>query len=245
RHAEAAHYALGWGFFRQGRYREAAPEVNEFRQAYRATGEGVPYRTDALLRLADSFYALKRYPEAIAAYSRVADEGESYAVYQMGQAYTNMGDAFQAITTFGNLVSEYPESEWRDEAEYQLAYLYFLNQDYDQAVTRYRSLISSVPGSPLAAKAQYAIGDALYNAGRLEEAVQAYRVVLENYPQSPFAPDAASSVYFALMNMNDEARADRIIEEFAAEHPGSPVVDQLRFRRAEVKYQSGRRDEAY
>ena len=245
RHAEAAHYALGWVFFRQGRYREAASEFNEFLEAYRATGEGVPYRTDALLRLADSFYALKRYPEAIAAYSRVADEGESYAVYQMGQAYTNMGDAFQAITTFGSLVSEYPDSEWRDEAEYQLAYLYFLNQDYDQAVERYRSLIRSVPGSPLAAKAQYAIGDALYNAGRLDEAVQAYRQVLENYPQSPFAPDAASSVYFALMNMNDEARADRIIDEFAAQHPGSPVVDQLRFRRAEVKYQSGRRDEAY
>lgn len=245
KHTEAAHYALGWVYFKEGRYREAATQFTRFLDAYRASGEQVPYRTDALLRLADSYYALKRYPEAITAYGRAAQEGESYAVYQMGQAYANLGDAFQAITTFNELVSEYPDSEWRDEAEYQLAYLYFLNQDYDQAIQRYRSLISSQPNSPLAAKAQYAIGDAFYNAGRLDEAVQAYRLVLERYPRSPFAPDAASSVYFALMNMNDEARADRLIEEFARDNPDSPVVDQLRFRRAEVKYQSGRREEAY
>lgn len=245
KHVDAAHYALGWVYFRQGRYRQAADEFNRFLNAYRSTDQSVPYRTDALLRLADSYYALKRYPEAISAYARVAAEGESYAVYQMGQAYTNMGDAFQAITTFSELVSEYPDSEWRDEAEYQLAYLYFLNQDYGQAVQRYESLIRAQPNSPLAAKAQYSIGDALYNAGRLNEAVQAYRTVLERYPRSPFAPDAASSLYFALMNMNDEAQADRIIEEFARENPDSPVVDQLRFRRAEAKFQAGRRDEAY
>src|SRR5690606_20370474 len=39
--------------------------------------------------------------------------------------------------------------------------------------------------------------------------------------------------------------ADRIIDEFARQNPNSPVVDELRFRRAEVKYQSGRLNEAH
>ncbi|CAM3293864.1 tetratricopeptide repeat protein [Rhodothermus bifroesti] len=243
-HVEAAHYALGWVYFRQERYEAAAQAFQRFLQVYRRGDEPVPYRLDALLRLADSYYALKRYPEAIRYYRQAASEGEDYALYQIGQAYYNAGNAEEALRTFNQLLTEYPDSPWREEALYQIGYIHFLNQRYDAAIAAYRRLIESAPNDPLAAKAQYGIGDALFNAGRMEAAVNAYKQVLERYPQSPFVGDAAMSIHFALLATGNEARAAALIDSFATAYPNAPVVEELRFRQAEALYRSGRTQEA-
>ncbi len=244
-HVEAAHYALGWIYFRQQRYEEAIQAFQQFLQAYRRSEEAVPYRLDALLRLADSYYALKRYPEAIRYYRQAATEGESdYALYQIGQAYYNAGNYTNALRTFNRLLTEHPESTWREEALYQIGYIHFLNQEYDQALAAYQRLLEIAPNDPLAPKAQYSIGDALFNAGHLEAAVNAYKRVLERYPQSPFVADAATSIHFALIAAGDDARAQALIDSFATAYPNSRLADELRFRRAEALYRSGRFPEA-
>lgn len=243
-HVDAAHYALGWAYFRQQRYEAAIPEFERFLAAYREDSGTVPYRTDAQLRLADSFFALKRYAEAVRVYRRLAEDGDDYSQYQIAQAYANSGEPLEAISAFSRLLEEYPASEWREEARYSLGYLYFQNQEYDQAVTEYQALIREHGRDPLAAKAQYGIGDAHFNAGRLEQAVSAYRIVLDRYPDSPFAGDAAAGIQFALLAAGQEERSSAFIDSFAVAHPDSPLVDELRFRRAEVRYQGGRVDEA-
>jgi len=240
---DAAHYALGWTYFRQARYGDAINEFKTFIDTYREDS-GVPYLTDAQLRLADSYYALKRYREAIRLYQRVADDGEDYALYQIGQAFYHAGDAFEAISAFRELLTRQPDSNWREEAQYTLGYIYFQNQDYDQAIVEFEKLIRLHPNDLLAAKAQYGIGDALFNDGRLEEAVQAYTRVLENYPKSPFVADAAAGVQYALIGLDDPERADALIDAFEEQYPNSPVVAELRFRQAEVKYQNGLIDDA-
>lgn len=244
RYVEAAHYALAWVYFRQNRYQQAISEFRTFLNDYRGTDDAVPYRSDAMLRLADSYYALKQYPRAIEAYQQVGLSGGDYAQYQIGQAFYNAGDAFEAISAFRDLLDEYPDSNWREEAQYTLGYLYFLNQDYDQAVAAYRELIDAYSRDPLAAKAQYGIGDAYFNAGDLDQAIDAYTAVLERYPDSPFVSDAASSIQYALLALDDADRAEAIIATFAERNPDSPLLEELRFRRAEVLYQSGQAEQA-
>jgi len=245
KHADAAHYALGWTYFKQGSYESAISEFQRFLSNYQQTDDFVPYRTDALLRLGDSYYALKQYPEAIRTYSRIGGEdGDDYALYQIGQAYYNAGEPFEAITTFRRLLTSFPQSDWVEEAQYNLGYMYFQNQNYDQAISAYEEVIRNYPRDPLAAKAQYGIGDALFNAGKLEESVDAYKQVLDGYPNSVFASDAAAGIQIALISIGDEARAESIIESFSENNPSSTLADELRFRQAEVKYQSGQIDDA-
>ncbi len=244
KHTDAAHYALGWVYFKRDQYGQAIDEFQEFLDGYREQNETIPYRSDALLRIADSYYALKRYPDAIRIYRQVASEGGDYALYQEGQAYASAGNSYEAINTFRKLLAEHPESEWKEEAQYQVGYLYFLSQDYEQAIAEYQKILDRSPRDPLAAKAQYGIGDAYFNAGRMEEATEAYRNVLERYAGSPFAAEAASSIQYALIARGEGEQAQEVIEEFAEKNPNSPVVDELRFRQAEVKYQSGQIDEA-
>lgn len=240
RHVDAAHYALGWTYFRRGQYERAIPEFLRFLDAYRETTETVPYRSDARLRLADSYFALKRYPEALRVYGQLASDGDDYALYQIGQAYSNAGDAFEAISTFNQLLTDFPDSEWREESRYQLGYLYFLGQEYELAIQTYTELIGNFPRDPLAAKAQYGIGDAHFNAGNTDDAVRAYQRVLLDYPDSPFTADAAAGIQFALMADGQDNRADSIVDSLATALEGTPAAEQLRFRQAEAKYQSGR-----
>ena len=243
-HIDAAHYALGWTYFRKGSYTSAIPEFERFLNAYKNETGTVPYRSDAQLRLADSYFALKTYAEAVRVYSKMAADGDDYALYQIGHAYSNSGDAFEAISTFRQLIEEYPSSEWREETQYSLGYLYFLNQEYEQAIKEYQTLISSFPRHPLAAKAQYGIGDAYFNNGKINEAVAAYQTVLTQYPSSPFVSDAAAGIQFALMAAGQDDRANTIVDSLAVVLQGTPAAEQLKFRQAEAKYQSGRAKEA-
>lgn len=243
-HADAAQYALGWTYFRQGNYADAVPRFETFLDVFRDDNGTIPYRSDARLRLADSYFALKQYPEAVRVYGGMAADGDDYALYQIGQAYSNAGDAFEAMATFQELVRDYPASEWREEARYQLGYLFFLNQEYEQAVQEYNTLITSFPLDPLAAKAQYGKGDAYFNAGDVRSAVQEYQMVLTDYADSPFVADAAAGIQFALMAAGEDERADALVDSLANALEGSPAADQLRFRQAEAKYQAGLVEEA-
>lgn len=241
---EAAYYALGWTYFKQKQYARAIPEFERFLAAYADDAGTIPYRPDARLRLADSYFALKRYEDAVRIYGRLANDGNDYALYQIGQAYSNAGDTFEAISTFRTLLTDWASSEWREETQYSLAYLYFLGEDFEQAIVEYQVLIANYPRDPLAAKAQYGIGDAYYNSEQRDLAVRAYQRVLEKYPNSPFTADAATGIQFALMADGNEARADSIVAAFVARNPDSPMADQLRFRQAETRYQSGLEDRA-
>ncbi len=243
-HVEAAHYALGWTYFRQARYATAIPQFEAFLRLHQAGQETLPYEADARLRLADSHFALKQYSQAIRGYSSLAADGDDYSLYQIGQAYANAGEPLEAISNFRRLLEQFPASEWREEARYSLGYLYFLNQEYDQAIVVMEELIRAHGLDPLAAKAQYTIGDAHFNANRLDAAVAAYLTVLERYPQSHFASDAARGIQFALVATGDDDRSSAIIDSFAVANPNSPLLDELRFRQAEVRYQSGQADQA-
>lgn len=243
-HVDAARYALGWTFFKQARYDEAIRYFESFLAGYSGDDSFVPYREDARLRLGDSYFASKRYTEAVRVYRLAAADENDYAQYQVGQAYKNAGDYASASREFAKLLADYIDSGWREEAQYSLGDTYFQAQDYPAAVGAFEKLIAESPTDPLAPKAQYSIGDAYFNSGELNRAVSAYRRVLEQYPRSVFAGDAASSLLFAYVALDDEASADAFVDSFAVANPNSPIVDQLRFKQAEVKFQSGRTDEA-
>lgn len=246
KHQTAAWYALGWTHFRRSRYADAADAFQTFLDRRRASDdEGfVSYRNDALLRLADSYYALKQYASAIRTYRLVGDQGGDYAQYQIAQAFDHAGEAYEAVSAFRELLEFHPGSEWAQEARYSIGRIFFRNQDYDQAVEEYAALLRTWPRDPLAAKAQYGVGDALFNAGRTDEAVAAYRVVLEDYAASAYVSDAAAGIQIALLSTDDAEAAGAFFDEFAEQHPDSPILDELRFRRAEIDLQSGRTDEA-
>ncbi len=243
-HADAARYALAWTFFKQGNYGGAAQRFRRFLRSYEGSGGEIPYAEDAQLRLADSYYAQKQYDRAVRAYREVSGPNQDYALYQTAQALYFDGQPAAAINTLERLLANYPQSGLRVAARYRIGDIQFQNRNYDAAITTYRDLITRHPNDPLAARAQYGIGDALYNAGRLEAAVAAYRQVLADYPGSPYVTDAATGIQYALQGQDAALDASALADSLAAAGVSASTTDELRFRAAEVEYQSGNTAEA-
>lgn len=239
KHTAAAWYALGWAHFRRGSYASAIEAFQTYLSQPKTSSTVVPYEIDARLRIADAFFALKQFPQAIRAYAAVSSQGQDYALYQIGQAFGAAGDVFSALEQYRLLLQRYPDSPWREEAQYALARLYFSNQTYNEAIAAYEELILRFPGDPLAARAQYGIADAHYNAGQFEEAFKAYYATLTTYPTSSTALEAVTGMQFAAAAMGTPQLATSKIEEFIArgEHP--ELHDQILINQAEVGIQAG------
>lgn len=232
-------YGLAWTHFKQRRFAPAARRFRAFLDAYQGVDGDIPYRQDARLRLADSYFALKQYDDAIAAYRRLSGAGSDYALYQTGKALYYANRSTEALETLRRFAQQHPDSPWRPDALYRIADLHFQQQNYEEARAGYRQLLEEYPDHERAPDAQYAIGDSYYNAGEMEDAVDAYRTVLETYPESSSASEAASSLFFALNAAGQQDRAPQLIQSIAENSPVAGLAERLRYQRARAAYQSG------
>jgi len=239
RQRDAARYALAWTHFKRGDYARAAEAYERFLAAYRPGAELVPYTADARLRLADSYFALRRWDDAAAAYRRVEGAGADYARFQIGQALANAGRTEEAIAAYSRLLSDFPDSQLRPQARYGIGDLRFQQGNYDRAIEIFQEVIAQYPRSPVAARAQFAIGDARFNQGRLADAAAAYRAVLDRYPRSPLVPDAVSAIELALSGLGREDEVVRVVQRFEEQNPDATAIEELRFRQAEGRFQRG------
>jgi TolA-binding protein len=243
-HSAAAQYALAWTYFKQNRFQPAAQRFRQFLDAYEGQQTDIPYDQDARLRLADSYFAMKQYEDAVEVYRRVGGQGADYALYQAGEALNYAGRPEEALRTLRRVTERYPDSRWHPEVLYRIGAIHFQTQEYESAVEAYQRFLDTYPEHRLAPEAQYGIGDSHYNSGQMEDAVQAYRAVLEDYPQSPTASEAASSIFFALGAAGQSDRAEELITSIAKQHPNANLEDRLRFQRAKAAYQSGNSEQA-
>lgn len=244
RQSDAARYVLAWTHFKRRDYSAAARGFEQFLSAYSRSAESVPYFADALLRLGDSYYALRRFDDAIAVYNRVATatadgRGADYAMFQAAQAQTGAGRSAQAHTTLDRLLATYDQSALRAEARYAKGSLYFQEGDYPSAIVEYERVVREHRDSPIAAKALYGIGDAQYNEGRMGAAEAAYRRVLTDYPSSPFAANALDGLQYALDAQGRGDEFAQIVGSFERRTTDPATRDRLRIRQAELAYENG------
>jgi TolA-binding protein len=243
-HVNGARYALGWTHFKQNRFSDAARLFRRFLDNYSPGTSDVPYDQDARLRLADCYFALKQYEDAVEVYRRVGGQGTDYALYQAGEALNYAGRREEALRSLQRLLDRYPDSRWRPQARYRIGDIRFQQQNYEQARSAYRQFLDTYSDHRLAPQVQYGIGDSFYNAGSMEEAVSAYRAVLEEYPESSSATEAALSLFFALGAAGQSDRASDLISSIEEATPNVNLGDRLRFARAKAAYQSGQAKEA-
>ena len=240
-----AQYALAWTHFKQRQFESAARLFRQFLNTYDGgTDAAIPYRQDARLRLADAYFALKQYEDAIATYQRVGGDGSAYALYQSGSALYFDGQSTDALDRLRRMVNDFPNSPLRPDALHRIGDIHFQEQRYEAAREAFRQLLDEHPDHTRAPEAQYALGDTYYNAGQMEDAVQSYRTVLETYPERDAANEAASSLFFALSAAGQQNRAADLIESIAESVPDANLGDRLRYQRARAAYQRGESKQA-
>jgi TolA-binding protein len=232
----AAQYSLGWSYFRIGQYDRAVEPLRLFLQEYKAPPIALfPYDVDTKLRLGDSYYALRRYQEAITYYEQAISSpaGGDYALFQVANSYYRAEQTYEAVSTFRRLLRTYPESRLREQSLYNIGYIYFLAGNFEQAISEFQLVIRQYRGSNWAARAQYNIGDAYYNAGQYSDAIEAYRAVMRDYPRSPLIIEAVNGIQYATIAAGEADNSSQLLESFLQDNPQAGTADRLRFRQAE------------
>lgn len=205
---------------------------------------------DAVLRSGDCNFKNNQYSEAIAQYDEAIKkkyEGFEYALYQKAIILGLKGNRVDKIVALQNLVEDYPNSRYTDEALFQLGDTYLEMEQFDKAVPPFRRIVSDFKGkSTLINPALLKLGLISVNQGNPSTAINYYKQVFANNPESEEAKqalDALREIYVKDLNRPDEYYA------FVESVPGYGNVstsskDSTFYESAEAQYNSGRYQQA-
>jgi len=198
-----ANYALGYSAFRNDNYSKSA---NYFQRFLNGNEKDKNTINDATLRLADSYFVIKNYPQALVQYNKIIAwnaKGEDYALFQRGmiQGLQNQSDA--KINTLQSLLSQYPGSNYADDAIFEIGYTYFIKGDNEQAKADLTNLMEKYPRSSYVPRALVTIGLVNYNQDKDQEASVAFQRVVKDYPTTDEAKIALEQIKNIYLDKSD------------------------------------------
>ncbi len=200
--------------------------------------------TDAQLRSADCLFKINRYEEAKSFYQIIGKSKQSespYALYQLGIIEGLQSNPYEKIIVLEELVSQYPKSNFADDALIQLGDTYSLLENKKEAYKAYEKIIIQYQEeSPLVNEALLKLGLSSYNQGDVTTALKYYKKVFLNNPnvkESNEALIAIEEIY-----IQDLGQSDAYFE-FLENIPNYKISeyskDSLNYKIAEIQYENG------
>lgn len=185
-----ANYGLGYAAFEDEKYAKAAAYFERF---LRGDDKDAKTINDATIRLADSYFVNKDYSKALTNYNKIIAgslTGDDYALFQRGmiQGLEKQDDA--KIATMQSLLTEFPRSNYADDAGFEMAYTYFNKGEFDKSKSDLIALVAKYPRSSYVPKAYVTIGLVQYNQDQGDSALESFKKVITEYPSLPEAKEA-------------------------------------------------------
>lgn len=197
-------YNLGYCYFKQQDYDVA---LNRFRQYINTeTNHSSASYADAYNRIGDCLFQNRQFAAAEESYnkaSQVLPSAGDYSVYQKGFVLGLQKDYQGKIQVMDQLIREYPESQYVDDALFEKGRTYVLLENHSSAAQTFKKLISEYPESSLARKAGIQMGLIYYNTNQPGKAAEAYKEVINRYPGSEEARVALQDLKSVYIDMND------------------------------------------
>jgi len=190
-----SNYNIGYNYFNKEQYELAIPWFLRYFEG--KTDAGSPLYTDAYNRLGDCNFADSRYSEAIENYQKAYAAGSldsDYSLFQKAFCHGLMNENNLKINELDKLQTQFPQSNYLDDALFETGRSWERLQDNDKAVANYESLITKFPASPYKPKALVQLGLLAYNRNDYDASVAYYKEVAENFPNSPEAKGALAGI---------------------------------------------------
>lgn len=234
-------YNIAYAYYKKGEYASAA---NWYRQFAGTADESLSnYKSDAQLRLGDCYFMQSNYYQAIDFYQRAIDSDvktKDYALMQKGICLGLAKKELDKISTFRQLISGYPTSDYADNAYYEIAQEYLKLQDSRQAMEALGDLYSRFPNSKLAGKSLVQLGLLYYNANNNEQAIKYYKLAVTNFSGSEEAKDALVGLKNIYIDMGQIEEYSLFVDGLTGHVPRLSVneKDSLSYTAAEKFYMS-------
>ena len=124
------------------------------------------------------------------------------AYFQRGRKLMAKKDYVGAKEVFEKIISNFPGSDWVDDAQFQLAEAYFYSEDYVSAAFEYERIREDFPLSPLVDDAQFKLALCYFRESPRAEldqettykATEEFARFIQDYPQSPLVGKAQKRI---------------------------------------------------
>lgn len=199
---------------------------------------------DAVLRAGDCLFKRNIYKEALGFYDASIGnrfDGYDYALYQKGILEGLQDNTTDKLIALDELTTNFPNSKYADDGLLQLGITYQSINKQDQAIKVLNRLTTNYRGkSNLVNRGLIQLGLINFNKGDLNTAISNYKSVFDNNPE----PDEANAALLALEEIYvDNLGRPNDYLAFRESIPGYKVdtqqKDNLNFKAAEAKYESG------
>ncbi len=158
----------GMYYYDDGSYRQAIESFQKLKEWYPFS----KYASLAELKIADSYYHLGEYEDAVYAYKNFEslhpnNEAIPYVIFQIGTCYYEQMDtvdrdqtpARKALDTYTRLLRRFPDSDYSVKArqrikecqkslaghEFYVGIFYYKNKKYKAALCRFKSVLANYP----------------------------------------------------------------------------------------------------
>ncbi|MFH2142577.1 MAG: tetratricopeptide repeat protein [Bacteroidota bacterium] len=182
-----AHYNLGYGYFKIKNYEEAIVWFRKY--VDRMKDAQIVAVGDAYNRIGDCYFVSGAYDKAIDYYLGAINNGKisiDYAMFQKAFCHglTKEKDFNQKIVILTQLVNEYPNSSYTDDALYEIGNSYVEIESPDMALVYYEQLIDEYPKSSYIKKAFLKLGMIGFNQDDYSSAKENYEKVITEFPNT-------------------------------------------------------------
>ena len=239
-------YNLGYTDFKQKNYSSALNWFNRFVAG--GANDNRQVLADAYNRMGDCNFYARKFDDARRSYDKAEQIDPSlgdYSLFQEGFVKGLQRDYAGKIQTLNQLITNYPQSQYIDDALYEQGRAFVQLEDNANAIERFQLLVKNFPQSNMARRAANEVGLLYYQDDKYPEAIAAYKNVINNYPGSEEARLAQrdlKSIYIDLNKVDEYA-------DFASTIPGGANFDvnerdSLTYVAAERVYMRGEMAEA-
>lgn len=190
--------------------------LDELRQENKILRTNIEEDRELLNKIANDLEQLKKnYEEKISVLAKDKVEGATTApsttpstpttpkeepkedmegTYQSAYSTFGKGDYPAALKQFKAFLSQYPKSEYADNAQYWIGESYYQQKDYDRAILEYDKVVKQYPKGDKVASALLKEGFAFLDLGDRVNAKLLLQKVIKQYPQSPQAEIASKKL---------------------------------------------------
>ncbi len=197
-------------------------------------------------KMADSLYNLRRYSDALDAYTRLGDRFSKRAdmdvvAMRQGQCLLKLGLHLRAADAFESLLNRYPSSRMKTKAMMAMAQSLAEAGGRDnlvRAAEQYRKVAEKAADPAVRAEALFRSGDCMYNAGLYEKSIADYRDTAKKYPDSSFAAEALYGLGWAYRQLGRTQDAVKAAEVFIEKYPQSKLASEVKLRLGEQYFRA-------
>lgn len=234
-----AHYTIGYAHFKQKQYPQA---ITAFRKFIAERNIDRRMLSDANLRIADSYFITKDFAVSIEFYDRAIQAGmqdADYATFQKALALGVTGQFQAKINTLNNMLRQFPNTSYADDARYELANSYVILDNNSQALTHFQQVMSMHPNSSYVKSAMLKTGLIYYNTNQDERALDMFQKVISQYPGSPESQEALVAMRNIYVSLNRVDDFVKFSQGLGFANISTAQQDSLTYMAAENRYMQG------